>query len=131
MTKSSHQSRVQGRDQPSSRPTRKAKFTGVYLDKKQYQMIGNSQRTRFIDLIATKRWKICDAARECAIPYENAKVIYQVYVKEGRVQRRYKLQEDNGVNDANLSSNDTEVPRSSGLRRNSDSGLEPRNENNN
>lgn len=53
--------------------------------------MSNTVRNRFIDLIASKNYKICDAARACSIPYENAKCIYSVYQKEGRAQRLYKV----------------------------------------
>lgn len=94
MTKSTTESLAVTDGHARSRLARRAKFTGVYQEMKQYHRVSTSQRTRFIDLIATKRFKICDAARECSIPYENAKCIYQVYMKEGRVQRLYQIRED-------------------------------------
>ena len=76
---------------PSSRPSRRAKHTGFYRVSKSYIVVSNEKRQELIDLISTKGMRICDAARACQISYENAKVINQVYRKEGRTNRHYSI----------------------------------------
>lgn len=73
------------------RAVRKSRYTGDYTDKKHYYNVTNEQRERFVHLLDTTSMRICDAARRCDIPYENAKVINKIYKRQGRVHRRYRI----------------------------------------
>ena len=44
--------------------------------------------------MTTRNPKLSVAARECKIPYENAKVIYYVFQRQGRVDRKYQIAEE-------------------------------------
>lgn len=78
----------------STRTTRRKQYQGQYTESKQYQYISNEQRRRLIDHIHTYKLSISKASKIVGIPYENAKVINAIYVKEGRTDRQIALAVD-------------------------------------
>ena len=56
-------------------------------NKRVYKFITDLQRQQFLDCMLQPRTTIKQAALNCNIPYENAKLINRVYNNEGRAHR--------------------------------------------
>ena len=54
----------------------------------------DEERRQLLEFIYNEKMSIVDAAKIVNIPYENAKVINQLFIKEGRVCRKYKLSQE-------------------------------------
>lgn len=50
--------------------------------------VSNEVRHQLLDFIVNKKMKIVEAAHLLNVKYENAKAIYRVYRKEGRITKK-------------------------------------------
>jgi len=83
-------------DEKVSNPDRVTTSASSKEDKKKnpkrmYQQVSNFDRLRLIMMIKQDNFSCFKAARLLNIPYTNAKVIYRVYSREGRLSRNKNL----------------------------------------